>query len=172
MSVTKGDRLLLRAGYEITNKKDYDLAIVLCARAFENELFRLYCKWYTIENLENSIYLSDAEVRGQISILFRNSPNVVKRINRTITKVSGVSFNRYVHQSKEYRAIINEGFPSIDSHNPADSFHEELFAPRNLILHNGKSGYRKKDAIRIYNIARFGIEIFQEADRERSKQKG
>lgn len=49
LDVTIGWLLLVKSRHELVNEKDFSMAIVFAAMAFESELSRLFFKWKDIE---------------------------------------------------------------------------------------------------------------------------
>ena len=160
-----GWRLLLRSQYELIESKDYALSIVMSACAFDVDVSRLNIKWQGIRELEKG-QMYDPKILEQELLKHRK---VIEKLKSTGKLLSLKGFNGYVKDSKKYQESISSGFNNIDLDNPAQSFIEALFYPRNEILHMGKNTYTEEQARSCHNTALLGLNILWEMDLDRRK---
>jgi hypothetical protein len=63
--------------------------------------------------------------------------------------------------------IVDQGFPGLSADSLIKDFEENLFWPRNSILHVAYDGYTRNDAIKSYNLAQLGLLILDTMDKNR-----
>jgi hypothetical protein len=161
-NATTGYKLLRRSQYELKDKKDYSLSIVLSAAAFECELSRLYFKWTYIGRDD---YISDSDLEEQL----RCYKAISTKIEEITKLMDSRGFTCFVKETDDLRKMIDEGFPSLNVDTLSKSFQEKLFWPRNRILHLGDSKYGEEDAIRSFNIATLGLRVLDVMDGNKRK---
>jgi hypothetical protein len=92
-------------------------------------------------------------------------------INNKIEEVAKLmdprGFSQFVQESNDLREIIVAGFPSLNIDNLSRSFQENLFWPRNRIVHLADSSHDKDYAFRCFNIATIGLRVLDEMDRKK-----
>lgn len=159
--ITIGARILERSKYELKKNEDYSLSIIFSAMAFECELSNMYFKWGCV-----SKNTSDQELEESL--------RKFGTIENKIQELSKLMFSRrleeFIQGDPDVCTVIENGFPSLCVTNLAKSFQEQLFWPRNRVLHLGYSGYINEDAKRCLNIAGLGLQIFDEMDKNKSNQ--
>lgn len=156
---TIGQRILERSTYEFLINEDYNLSIVFSATAFECELSNLYFKWSSIGN-----NISDQELEKSLKKL-RNIKNKIQEVGKLMFSEG---FEKFIQSNCEILKNIENDFPSLDKNKLTESFQQQLFRPRNRVLHLGFSGYTKDDAKRCFNIATLGLQIFDKMDKYKS----
>ena len=163
-SVTIGHRGIYRSEFEYNNTHDYCLSIVFAAMAFEWELTRLFRKWTSIESLGSGEYLSPEQIEQRL-IKHRSIYDKVKTTGKLLYPEG---LDKYIKIDRELHQTL-EGFPSLSLENFIVDFQENLFWPRNRIIHSGFDEYNREDAKKCYNIARLGITILSSMDQYRKK---
>lgn len=166
-NITTGVKILYKAGYELDINFDYDMSIVLSVMAFEAEQFRLYKKWYALDGLIESNYISSDEVDSKVREIFIKAGNVRKKINLTFRKALNESFNEYIHTREDLLSLIRNIRPGSKEGDVLGVFHELLFQPRNDIVHGHIYKSSKENALIVYNMARNGILILRDIDKQR-----
>ena len=159
-------KVLYRSNYELNETKDYDLSIVFSATAFDCELSRLHHKWREI----NSIIANEQLAKDELDKLLRTHGNVKSKIDNISKLMFPKGFEPFVASEGDFKEIISEGFPSLNEGNLLDKIVGNLFWPRNEILHQGKGGYDKDDAVKCFNISRLCISIVTELDYAKRKR--
>ena len=161
LDVTIGILLLHRSNYELEVEKDYDMAIVLAAAAVECELSCLYCKWKEVEALGTSEPF-DADACEE----------ELRRMGRVTDKIINISsflysggIESFVQSSDKWKKTISEGFLGLRLESFAMDFQRAVFWPRNAVLHQGKSGKTKDEALSCCRIAWLGVHILKEMDK-------
>ena len=163
LDLTVGVLLLERSRCELTQEKDFSMAVVFAAMAFESELSRLFLKWKEIECLGTGTELDREECERQLRDF--------KTINRKIEGVSQLLVNSgiddFVSSKTHLRDQISTGFKSIRVGSLATDFQQYLYWPRNKVLHWGDAKNSYEDAARSYSIANLGLVILREMDSDR-----
>ncbi len=155
--ITIEKRLLYRSNYELLDQKDFNLSIVFSAMAFECELSYLHNKWERLSAyFEKQPYLSDEELEEML----RKYANIGKKIDYVSELMHSDGLDDFVNTDEVFRRSVTEGFPNLNIGNLAKDFQENLFWPRNRILHLGDTKYDRKDAVGCFNISTLGIAIF------------
>jgi hypothetical protein len=158
---TIGQRILERSRYEFLMNKDYNLSIVFSAMAVDCELSNLYFKWSN--NIGSNI--SDQELEKSL----RKFGNIENKIQEVSKLMLSKGFKEFIQNNREILKNIENDYPSLNKNEVAESFQQQLFWPRNRVLHLGFSGYTKNDAKRCFNIATLGLQIFDKMDEYKSK---
>jgi hypothetical protein len=163
LDVTVGVLLLEKSRYELLQEKDFPMAVVFAAMAFESELSRLFLKWKEIECHAAGSDLDREQCERELRDL--------KTINRKIDEVSQLlvnsSMDDFVSSKKHLRDQISSGFKSIRVDTLVADFQKHLFWPRNKVLHWGDAKNSYEDAARSYSIANLGLIILREMDSDR-----
>ncbi len=166
LDVTIGFLLLERSRYELITEKDFSMSIVMSAMAFESELSRLFGKWKQIDALR-----ADQDFNREAC---EKELRDFGRIDRKIDKVSQFLVNKgmdvFVSECPELSEPISTRFQSIRISSLAKDFQENLFWPRNQILHWGDAKNSYEDAAICYSLANMGLLILRKMDEERRKQ--
>ena len=158
--ITVGYRALYRSEYELLKNNDYSLSIVFSAAAFEWELRSLHNKWLNIEYLSEGKEISDKELDD----IFRKNSRIVDKITAAGKMLYPEGVERFVTDRDELKKIIEEGYPSLTINDFINSIKEQLFWPRNRIIHSFYSEYDRPTAIKCYNVARLGLFITHSMD--------
>jgi len=136
--------------------------------AFETEQLRLYRKWHSIEKITyNDSKYADKEVRE----IFRQAKGVKDTINKTIRKITDMSFNEYIARDTDLVKSMKEIYPEFNGKDPLSYFHKIIFKPRNDIIHGCYYSHSEKDAVAVYNMAYNGVVILHSIDKERRNKK-
>ena len=159
--ITVGYRGLYRSRYELILNNDYILSIVFSATALEWELVRLHRKWLEINALEEGKYISIEEIEATL----RKNTKIYDKIKKTGKLLYPQGFEKFVYDSSELKNMVQQGFSSLSLDSLIKDFEENLFWPRNRILHFAYDGYSKDDAIKAYNIAQLGLLILNTMDK-------
>ncbi|UCD49389.1 MAG: hypothetical protein JSW27_17885 [Phycisphaerales bacterium] len=162
-NVTLGYKVLWRSNYELLERQDYPLSIVLSAMAFDCELTRLHSKWNQIGALGLGIHVSDEELEA----LLRKYRTIDRKIEEAAKLMDPRGFAGFADGSPEFRAIVSEGFPSLSLESLSKDFQAALFWPRNRVLHLGDASFSLDDAKRCFNIATLGLRILEAMDERR-----
>lgn len=163
LDTTIGLLLREKCRHELLQEKDYPMAIVFAAMAFESELSRLFGKWKEIECImPGKIFDQDAcerELRGFAAI--------DRKIDGVSQFLVSCGIDDFVKSRPPLHAHITANFKSIRvGHLPAD-FQQHLFRPRNSVLHWGDAKYSYEDAAKCFSIADLGLWILREMDLQR-----
>ncbi len=158
--ITIGFKILEKSRYEYRKNEDYNLSIVYAAMAFDCELSRLYLKW---KNLDSKI--SDGDIEKKLT-----KWNITKKINEVSQSMVSSSFECFVSNHTDFLDTIKKGYPSLELNNLVKSIQEKLFWPRNRILHRGQTTYGDEDAKRCFNIAKLGLDILRQMDKEKIEE--
>jgi hypothetical protein len=161
--ITVGYRGLFRSQYELMRNDDHILSMVFSAACVEWEICELYKKWLQIETWE-----ADQEISIEaIEALLRKHSKIYDKIRKTGVLLYSQGFEKFVRNSGDLKNIVERGFPSLSIDSLLKDFVENLFWPRNRILHFAYDGYAKNDAIKSYNIAQLGLLILNTMDKNR-----
>ena len=156
---TIGERILERSKYELLINEDYNLSIIFSAMAFECELSHLYFKWGSISN-----NISDQELEKSL----RKFGNIKNKIQKASKLIYSAGFEKFIRNDSKLFNNIKNDFPSLDVDKLIESFQQQLFWPRNRVLHLGYSKYKEDDAKRCFNIAKLGLQIFDRMNKYKS----
>jgi hypothetical protein len=163
LDVTIGVLLLEKSRYELLQEKDFPMAVVFAAMAFESELSRLFLKWKEIDCLGRGVELDREECEVQLRDF--------KAINRKIEEISqflvGAPIDDFVASKPNLRDTIATGFKSVRVGSLAADFQQHLFWPRNKVLHWGDAKNSYEEAARCFSIANLGLTILREMDSHR-----
>lgn len=163
LNVTMGFLILERSRYELLNEKDYSMGIVMAAMAFDTELSRLFGKWKQIDS-ENAGKQFDREKCEEELRGFRT---VSAKIDGVADFLVKRTMQEFVNSCPELREGISKNFKSIRIGSLVRDFQEQLFWPRNRILHWGDAGCSYEDAARCWSIANQGLQILRKMDEQR-----
>jgi hypothetical protein len=163
LDLTVGVLLLEKSRYELLQEKDFSMAVVFAAMAFESELSRLFLEWKEIECLGIGAELDREECERQLRDF--------KTINRKMEWVSQFLVNSgmddFVSSKTQLRDDISTGFTSVRVGTLAADFQQHLFWPRNKVLHWGDAKNSYEDAAKCYSIANLGLIILRAMDFDR-----
>lgn len=159
--ITIGFKGLYKSRYELIENDDHLLSMVLSATALEWEIMRLHNKWMEINVLEREQDISP----NKLEELLRKHRNIYDKIKKTGKLLYPQGFESFVSETDELKMTIQQGFPSLSLNSLIKDFEENLFWPRNRILHFAYDSYSRNDAIKSYNIARLGLIILNSMDK-------
>ncbi|MEK6777459.1 MAG: hypothetical protein AABY87_11390 [bacterium] len=134
-NITIGYKLLLRGLREIQINEDYPLSIVFSAAAFECELFRVYRKCKEIDAMDKGYLPSDQELEEEL----RKYSNILVKIKVVGELLDPRGFDEFVSSTLELREIMTKVTPNMELESPSKNIQEQLFWPRNRILHIGEA---------------------------------
>ena len=138
---------------------DFALSIVFSASAFEIDLKDYHRQWLILSSIEN-----DNNIRSiNPDDIFRKYYSVINKIKNTVQLAFKDGLEKYCNIENTIKETLSN-FPSLNPETLAEDIQKHLFIPRNDILHSGKVDYSKDDAIKAYNISRFGIQILESID--------
>lgn len=158
-SVTVGWLLLAKSAYELTEERDYSMSIVLSAVAMDCELSHLFCKWKTIESgLQCSQETLDHELRLW---------NVKEKIEGVCKLLDPRGIDEFVRSNDELRRHFEKGFFGFSIGSLSKHFQEDLFWPRNKILHYSTRQSDQAEAERCYKIGYVGLRILTLLDEKK-----
>jgi hypothetical protein len=163
LDVTVGVLLLEKSRYELIQEKDFSMAVVFAAMAFESELSRLFLKWKEIECLTTGAELDREECERQLRD-FKTIGRKIEEVSQFLVK-SGI--DDFVRSKTHLRDQISKGFKSIRVGTLAADIQRHLFWPRNEVLHWGDAKNSYEDAARCFSIANLGLIILREMDSDR-----
>lgn len=166
LDATTGSLFLARSNYEFLVEKDYSMAIVMAATAFECELSRLYRKWTGINAGLKNEDLDD----GAIDTMLRKHQRITDRVEEVCRLLDSRGLDEFSRSHSLIHEAVTERFPSLRVGSLAADFQQTLFWPRNRILHSGYAKYNEKDAARCYAIAAFGLYVLNEMDKARGEK--
>lgn len=161
--ITVGYRGLFRSRHELMQNDDHLLSMVFSAASVEWELVRLYKKWLQIDTLKVGQEISIEAIEA----LLKKNSKIYDKIKKTGSLLYPQGFEKFVCDSSELKNIVEQGFPSLSLDSLIKDFEENLFWPRNSILHSAYDGYTRNDAIKSYNIAQLGLLILNTMDKNR-----
>ena len=163
LDLTVGVLLLEKSRYELLQEKDFPMAVVFAAMAFESELSRLFLKWKEIDCLGRGAELDREECEGQL----REFNTIKKKIEGISQFLVGSGIDDFVASKPNLLAPIATGFKSVRVGSLAADFQRHLFWPRNKVLHWGDAKNSYEDAARCFSIANLGLIILREMDLHR-----
>jgi len=163
--VTIGFLILERSRYELLQEQDFSMAIVLSAMALDSELSRLFGKWKQIdEELAGGVF-----ERDRCESELRDFRTIDRKIQAVSNLLVGKGIDDFVSSCSEVRQQIEKGFRSVRVGTLAKDFQEQLFWPRNKIVHWGDTKSSYDDAARCYSIAQLGLSVLRRMDEARRK---
>jgi hypothetical protein len=163
LDVTVGVLLLEKSRFELLQEKDFSMTIVFAAMAFESELSRLFLKWKEIECLIVGIEMDREDCERQL----REFKTIKKKIEEVSQFLVNSGIDDFVSSKAHLRNQISTGFQSIRVGSLAADFQQQLFRPRNRVLHWGDAKNSHDDAARCFSIAHMGLTILREMDSDR-----
>lgn len=157
-------KVILRAQYELFENKDYSLSIVLSAMAFECDLNRLYKKWKMIEAMrEKKIFLSSEHFHDAL----RRMNRIFDKFKSTADLMTDHGVTGFVNNSPDLERLISDKFVCVPlervKKDLKEAFEENLFFPRNNIIHAAKQ-YDEKAAKCAREFALLGMTILEKMD--------
>lgn len=166
LDFTLGYKLLLRSHFEIFQRHDYPMSIVLSAMALDCELSRLFRKWTRLPVQKTGQTPPDDE---HIETLLRKFQSVREKIQEVSRQLYPEGLDDFIRNEEELRETIESRFPSIHIGTLADDIQKTVFWPRNRILHIGFTGYKYEDAARCYSIAYITLIALTRMDRAKRR---
>lgn len=163
LDLTVGVLLLEKSRYELLQEKDFPMAVVFPAVAFESELSRLFLKWKEIECLGRGVELDREECEREL----RDFKTIDRKIEGVSQFLVSSGIDDFVSSKTQLRDRISTGFKSIRLGSIAADFQQHLFWPRNRVLHWGDATNSCEDAAKCYSIADLGLAILREMDLDR-----
>jgi len=163
LDVTIGVLLLEKSRHELLQEKDYPMAVVFPAMAFESELSRLFGKWKEIECIMPGTIFDREQCEGELR-RFASVERKIEEVSRFLVQ-SGI--DDFVRSKPELEAYISSSFQSVRVGHLAEDFQRHLFWPRNGVLHWGDAKYSYEDAAKCFSIAQVGLRILREMDAHR-----
>lgn len=164
VSIT-AERLLYRSKAELEGG-DYTLSIVIAVMAVESYLTRLFLKFKGMANYaagfdfptpaEEAIWEKEYPRSGGFSI----PASFVSQ------KLAGMSFDEFVSKNTTTTNIFSP-LPNSSSATPTQYFQNELFKPRNRIVHWGFVNSSKGEAELCLTIAIALVSILRDMDRSK-----
>ena len=123
LDVTIGWLLLVKSRHELVNEKDFSMAIVFAAMAFESELSRLFFKWKDIECIPAGTQLGREQCEEQL----RNFRTISGKIEGVSRYLVGCGIDDFVSARTHLLDPISTGFKSIQVGSLAADFQQHLF---------------------------------------------
>jgi hypothetical protein len=157
--MTVGVLILDRSRYELSVERDYSMAIVLAAAAFESELFRVFCKWTQINQMRSDPNATHLDCEKEL----RASRGIADKIERVSKLLYRGGLAAFVASSPARVKDISNASLHVGS--LAKDFQEMIFRPRNKILHQGYAEHTEADASKCCDIAYLGLRILQDMDK-------
>ncbi|HZP31941.1 MAG TPA: hypothetical protein VFB23_01165 [Candidatus Acidoferrales bacterium] len=164
LDVTIGVRLLERSRYELTVEQDFSMAIVMAAMGLESEVSRLFDKWKSLDADRANLPLT----REQCEEELRRMGTIDRKIDAVSQLLVNQTMDDFVSAHMGLREMLPK-FPSLQVGSLAEGFQQNLFWPRNKILHWGEAKDSYDEAARCWSIAALGVRILREMDLERRK---
>jgi len=130
---------------------------------FECELSQLYVKWKEIEALGNYHKLSDDE-KDKLLLQFRSNENKISSIFKYLSEIS---IENIIQNNPKLLQTMIENFTDLNPRKFVKYYCDNLFKPRNRILHLGIHNYNESDAIKCIKLSRFGLDILKLIDKRR-----
>lgn len=163
LDITVGVLLLEKSRYELVHEKDFSMAVVFAAMAFESELSRLFLKWKEIECIGAGVELDREECERGLRD-FKAIDRKIEGVSQFLVK-SGI--DDFVSSKAQLRDQIATSFKTIRIGTLAADFQRHLFWPRNKVIHWGDAKNSYDDAARCYSFAKLGLIILREMDLDR-----
>lgn len=164
LDINIGQQVWIRARHELTQTHDFSMAAVLAAMAVDCDLSYLYKKWTGIQQTGTGREdFSDEQ--------YAETLRKVGGIKDKLRTVSGLlvpgGLETFVNSTPKWRDSVGE-FPTLDRAALVSSIDQQLFWPRNRILH-GDGVIGEEEAKRCVQVARLCLEIFLAMDYEKRK---
>lgn len=154
-----GSQIWVKAGYELTQTKDFSMAVVLAAIAVDCDLSFLYKKWTGIERrLKGCDDFDDEEYAEKL----RKMGGIKDRLRTVSNLLVPGGVENFVNTEAKWSAQV-DAYPPLSRANFVSSLERELFWPRNKILHGGEP-ISEPQAKLCVQIARLCLEIFLAMD--------
>jgi hypothetical protein len=163
-SFTVGVLLLEKSWYELKVEKDFSMAIVFAAMAFESQLSYLFGKWRSIDTGE-----AGEEFRAQCEREMRDFKTIDRRIAEVSNLLVGQGMDEFVSALPDLRETITTRLTSLRLGSLPNDFQKHLFWQRNAILHWGDKKHSYEDAAQCWSLADFGLWILQRMDEARQR---
>jgi hypothetical protein len=163
LDLTIGFLILLKSRHEIISERDFSMAIVLAAMAFESQLSYLFGKWSAIDASKAGRNFDRTRCESEM----RKFGTVDRKIAEVSKLLVGKGIDEFVSAYPDLHQAITNDFKSIRLGFLARDFQEHLFWPRNAILHWGDAKNSLEDASRCYSFANLGLLILQKMDEQR-----
>lgn len=159
LDVTVGVLLHEKSRHEILHEKDFAMAIVFSAMAFESELSRLFNKWKEIACIMPGIPFDREACEREL----RNFQTIGRKIDGVSQFVVRSGMDDFVRSRADLSASVAASRRLRVGHLPED-FQKHLFWPRNNVLHWGDAKYSYDEAAECFAIAGLGLSILRAMD--------
>lgn len=160
LNVTIGCLLLEKSRHELLDEKNYPMAIVFAAMAFESELSRMFGRWKEIACILPGKIFDREECEREL----RAFNTITRKIEGVAQFLVGTGIDAFVESQSELSAQISANFKSVRVGHLAADFQKHLFWPRNKILHWGDVSFSPEDAAKCFSIAELGLQILRKMD--------
>jgi hypothetical protein len=162
LEFTIGYKILAKSQYEFWTRRDYSMAIVLAAMAFECEMSRLFIKWTAIDaNLADAIVPTDEQIEATL----RSYRGIAQKLTATCERMTPLGIEAFALRDVEIRDAIQNRFPSLTIGELPQGFEQTIFWPRNRILHFGFTDFLEADAAKTYSVASLGLDLLRRMDK-------
>ena len=152
---------LLEKSKQALQEKDWGLSIVLSAAALDCDLSFHYFKWRDIDERLDFNEIADDELEKELRG-FRTIEVKVERVCWLLDRTRGLE--GFVAADEELTAAV-KAIPGVNLGSLARGLQQNLFWPRNRILHLGDTErYGEEDAFRCFILARLGVLILHRMD--------
>lgn len=159
-----GSQVWVKAGFELTQTKDFSMAAILAAMAVDCDLSFLFKKWTRIARMQNGNDELTDEVYAEKLREIGGIKNKLKEVSNLLVPEG---LENFVNADPKWSMIV-DNCPPLDRRNLLNSIDQELFWPRNQILHGGEPISEAK-AKKSIQIARLCLEIFLAMDYAKRK---
>lgn len=162
-----GFQILARSRYEENERQDYSLSIVLSAMAVDCELSRLFAKWKRLTTGKNEQELGAEEIEKML----RHAGGINKKMREVSQLMHPPRIVDFIISSQNLRDYVLQNFSGdeVRIESIVDDIDQQLFWPRNRILHNAAIDYGPTDARRCLRLATLVLFILWEMDAAKQK---
>jgi hypothetical protein len=162
VSIT-AERLLHRSKAELA-RGDYSLAIVIGTMAVESYLTRMFLKLKGMEAYAATFRLPTPEQEASWETEYPRTGGFMNPAGFVSQKLVRTTFDDFVEGNGPAKAIFLR-LPNPSRLLPAQYFQNELFRPRNRIVHWGYVNSTKDEAAKCHTIAVALVSILREMDK-------
>lgn len=162
---TVGTKILYKSHHEYSENKDYTMSILLSAIALESDISNLFFKWRELQELSSNDNTSHNIDNDTFDTEYRRLGTISNKIKFVSELMYPNGLDEYVKNSPELAADIEDNYQMLDKDNITNSIKENLYRPRNEIVHNGRSDFNESTAKECFYISDMGIYIFGELDK-------
>jgi len=164
VSVT-AERLLYRSKSELESG-EYSLAIVIAVMAVESYLTRLFLKLKGMDSYAATFKLPTPAEEAQWEKEYPRSGGFAGPVGFVSQKLVATTFDKFIADNTTATTIFSR-LPNASRASPTQYFQDELFKPRNRIVHWGYVNSGKADGERCHTIAVALVSILREMDRSK-----